>query len=284
MTCDLCQGRVARRAVGDQRMLVCRGCGFGQVVGGATGGADYWDRRGDLAGELAKPYWTTARTSVFAAALDRLAGGVQGRTLLDIGGGVGHFAACALEQGWDAYSLDVSPTATEIAGDRLGADRAVTELPPSLAGRCDAVTLWCVIAHVPDARPLLDQAVQALRPGGRLFLTTPNFRFQAGYARVLAAAGRPLDFAAHDHRLHFTAASLRLLLGRAGLRVEQFAYVGVTEDCLFDRRLAGALVPAKRVWNWTSVQLARGGLPLLSSELQVLATVTAGDAAPVTVG
>lgn len=273
-TCPVCRaGPVARRTVGARPVLACTRCGFGRLVD-ARGTDDYWERGHDLDRESTDPYWTTARTSVFAAALARLAGQVEGRTLVDLGGGVGHFAACARDRGWDAYSLDVSPAARALAAARLGPDRALDTLPGTLVGRCDVVTMWCVVAHVADPRPLLAQAAAALRPGGRLLVTTPNFRFQAGYARFLALGGRRLDFLAHDHLLHFTDASLRLLLRQAGFEAARVAYIGVTEDCLADRRLATTAVPAKRLWNRATVGLARLGLPLLCSELQVIATST----------
>ena len=268
--CYVCGTATGWRRIGPNDVSVCPRCGFGRLVDGPQAG-DYWSRQDDLHGELTEEYWTTARTRVFTAALQRLEREVSGRRLLDLGGGVGHFARCALEAGWDAYSVDVSPTASAAAAARIGPERALHHLPASLLGTFDAVTAWCVAAHVDDPRRLLADAQKALRPGGRLFLTTPNFRFQAGYARVLAATGRTLDFAAHDHVGHFTPQSLQLLLRQAGLEPPSFAYVGVTEDCLLDRRLATILVPAKRAWNRAAVWLAALRVPLLSSELQVLA-------------
>jgi 2-polyprenyl-3-methyl-5-hydroxy-6-metoxy-1,4-benzoquinol methylase len=135
----------------------------------------------------------------------------------------------------------------------------------------DVVTMWCVVAHVPDPRALLSDAVRALRPGGVLLLTTPNLRFQMGYAAALGALGRPLDFESHDHLLHFTPSAIRRLLADVGLRAHRFTYVGITEDCVASRRLAPLLVPAKRVWNRAAVIASRAGAPLVSSELQVLA-------------
>lgn len=272
--CYVCGGTVGPRHVGGNDVLACRRCGFAALPAG-TATPDYWARKDALDDELAEPYWTTARTSVFHGALDRLAGQVQGRRLLDLGGGVGHFARCALDRGWDAWSVDVSPAASAAAGARIGPERALPAVPDALAGTFDVVTLWCVVAHLADPRRILDEAVHALRPGGRLFLTTPNFRFQSAYARVLAASGRSLDFAAHDHVAHFTPRSLRLLLEQHGFDVRPFTYVGVTEDCLLDRRLASALVPAKRAWNSATVRLSRAGVPLLSSELHVVAIAPA---------
>jgi 2-polyprenyl-3-methyl-5-hydroxy-6-metoxy-1,4-benzoquinol methylase len=277
--CYVCRGPTATRRVAGNEVVVCTACGFGALTVQSV--ADYWERHDDLERELEDRYWTSARTAVFRSALARLAGRVEGRRLLDLGGGVGHFARCALDLGWDAYSVDVSTTATAAAASCLGDGRASTAVPASLAGAFDVVTLWCVAAHVTDPRRVLRDAVNALRPGGLLFLTTPNFRFQAGYARVLAAAGKSLDFAAHDHVVHFTPASLALLLADVGFEQATFTYVGVTEDCLLDRRMAGVLVPAKRLWNWTAVRAAGLGAPLMSSELHALAVVSAPKAATV---
>lgn len=269
--CYVCGQATAARRIGPNEVSVCTECGFGRLADGPRPD-DYWSRQDDLHGELAETYWTTARTSVFSAALDRLAQAVSGRRLLDLGGGVGHFARCALDAGWDAYSVDVSASASAAAAERIGRERALRRVPPSLLGTFDAVTVWCVAAHIDDPRQLLAGAETALRPGGVVFLTTPNFRFQAGYARMLGIAGRTLDFAAHDHVGHFTPESLRLVLRQAGLEPAPFAYVGVTEDCLLDRRLAALLVPAKRAWNKAAVWLSGHRVPLLSSELQIVAT------------
>lgn len=250
-------------------MLVCPACGTGHVRGDGAP-PDYWARHSDIEHELGETYWTQARTTVFRGALRRLDDEVGGGRLVDLGGGVGHFSSCALELGWDAYSLDPSDAARTEAARRIGTGRSLSSVPDGFDHTCDAVTLWCVLAHVPDPRAVLARAAALLKPGGRFFLTTPNFLFQAPYAWVLARLGRPIDFVAHDHLLHFTPAGLDLLLHQAGLVAISYTYVGVTEDCVFDRRLARWLVPVKRAWNSVGVGMTRVGLPALSSELQVV--------------
>ncbi|HEV2089209.1 MAG TPA: class I SAM-dependent methyltransferase, partial [Cryptosporangiaceae bacterium] len=235
--------------------------------------ADYWTRRHEAGDLAADRYWTEARTTVFGGALALLeAGGGKGR-ILDVGGGVGHFAGMALAAGWDAYSLDVSELAVAAAAQRIGAARSLSTISEDLAGTFDAVTLWCVIAHVPDPRAVLADAVRALRPGGQLFLTTPNFRFQIGYAAALARLRRPIDFSGHDHLLHFTTDSLGRTLEAVGLSSWQLQFVGVTEECVAEPRLARWVVPAKRAWNRTAGHAARAHLPYLGSELQVVGSV-----------
>jgi SAM-dependent methyltransferase len=259
------------REVGGFPMLVCVRCGFGRVQS-TPPAADYWIRSDGTDSDVKDRYWTEARTAVFRGALDLLErDGGKGR-ILDIGGGVGLFSELALTAGWDAYSLDVSDVAVSAAADRIGGGRSLSAVPGELLGTCDAVTLWCVVAHVPDPRAVLAEALKALRPGGKLFLTTPNFRFQIRYAAVLARLGRPLDFSAHDHLLHFTVDALQRTLESVGLIGSRLAFVGVTEYCVADPRLARWAVPAKRVWNRSSLLATRARLPYLGSELQMVGT------------
>jgi len=199
--------------------------------------------------------------------------GVKGR-ILDFGGGVGYFAQLALELGWDAYSLDVSEHAQKAAAIRLGSERSLSpdQLEAFGTGCCDVVTLWCVIAHVPDPLSVVRQALDLLKPGGTLLVTTPNFIFQGALARALAKLDKPYDLVCRDHVLHFTPEALGQLLQKAGLEQWSFDYIGVTDNCFLLDKFTRVLVPLKRVWNYTGSLATRVGLPPLSSELQVLAT------------
>lgn len=269
--CYVCGAETSRRQVGGSLMRVCRACGFGRMEQ-ACESADYWTRQDEAEGELAQRYWTEARTAVFRGALAHLeAVGGKGR-LLDMGGGVGHFAHTALDAGWDAYSLDVSSVAVAAAAERIGSARSLSTIPDGIAGTCDSVTLWCVIAHLSDPRAVLTDALRALRPGGKLFLTTPNFRFQMAYGAVLHRFGRPIDFSGHDHLLHFTAEALTRTLQSVGIVDCRFTFVGVTEDCVAIPGLARWVVPAKRAWNRGAAGASRVGLPYIGSELQVVGT------------
>ena len=191
--------------------------------------------------------------------------------LLDLGGGIGEFAAEALDAGWDAYSFDTSPEAAAAAQQRLG-ERALT----APATGFDVVTLWCVIAHLPEPDHLFGSVREALRPGGTLWLTTPNFAFQRRYARLLALAHRPLMFGTgDDHLWHFTAESLRRLLLAQGFDDVRFHYRGVIEWCSTGGSSSRLLIAGKRVWNAGVYTCYRFGMPLATSELQVTARLTA---------
>jgi len=239
------------------------------VLSRASGRRDYWD---PAAGSLEDTsYWTEAKKRYFDSTLALLAKESAGRRLLDVGGGVAFFAERALQRGWDAYSLDSSDTVTRLAGERVGEKRAWISFDEDASHSFDVVTLWCVVAHTTEPGELLLLARKALRPGGQIWVSTPNFRFQKPYSSARALLRRPLDFAAHDHIVHFTPESLRLLLVRAGFKDTTFRFEGITEACLVAGSRAPLLVAGKRVWNTIAFAAARLGLPNLTSELQVTA-------------
>lgn len=259
--CLVCGGETTETRYGVSRFSECPRCGLARVRD-YDGRLDYWDSKC-----IDDPYWSRARESYFRGALAALPPG----RLLDIGGGVGEFAHVARSLGRDAYSLDTSQGATA-AARRLIGEHAIMDAP---AGVFDIATLWCVIAHVADPGGLLDSAVAALRPAGTLWLTTPNFAFQKRYARLLNTAGRPLVFGGgDDHLWQFTADSLTRLLRQHDFTDVRFTYRGVTEWCSSGRSSSRVLVGCKRGWNRAAITCHRAGLPLLTSDLQVLARRT----------
>jgi SAM-dependent methyltransferase len=107
-----------------------------------------------------------------------------GGRLLDVGSGFGHFLKAA-SSGYVASGLELGPVAVERARGHFGIScevGSVYAMPPGLAGTCDAVTAWDFIEHVPDPIGALTAMRGALKPGGHVFLSTPD-------ARSLAARG-----------------------------------------------------------------------------------------------
>jgi SAM-dependent methyltransferase len=194
----------------------------------------------------------------------------QGRRLLDLGGGVGFFTQMALEKGWDAATLDVSPSVAQRAAARVGEDRSLTEVPDARQGTFDAVTMWCVIAHTRNPEALIRTARDALAPDGVLWVTTPNFSFQKPYAAARKRLGRELDFGRDDHVGHFTPRALREMLSQAGLVDVQFHFRGITERCVAAESGNRALIEGKRWWNRLAAGMLRFGFNPMS-ELQVTA-------------
>jgi SAM-dependent methyltransferase len=263
--CRICEGSTAPLAIGAARFDRCTECGYAFLVDPPSA-SDYWPE--DAA--ATSDFWTEAKARYFRTALAMLGRATPGRRLVDVGGGVGYFARIALDDGWDASSMDVSELATAVAAERIGDHRVLRSLDEVAPRSIDVATLWCVVAHVEDPVGLLEAVGRVIRPGGVVWLTTPNFTFQRSYARLRLLAHRPIDFAADDHRGQFTPRATARLLARAGFGRPRWSYCGITEFCATTRSSASAALSVKRAWNRCAHEAGRLGLPLVVSELQTV--------------
>ena len=96
-----------------------------------------------------------------------------GGRVLDFGAATGGLVARFLAAGVNADGLEYSSSAREwcnqVRGIRLF--KAIEDIPPETY---DLITMIEVIEHVPDLWSVLSGIRQCLRPGGELFVTTPN--------------------------------------------------------------------------------------------------------------
>jgi SAM-dependent methyltransferase len=152
-------------------------------------------------GALAKR-WTESYPSAFGS-------------VLEVGGGDGHFA-CLLEQyGAKVTTVDPAPAACRIARGR-GITRVVEGFltPETFPGeRFDAVIARHVLEHVRQPVEFLDLLGRHLGPGGILFLEVPNLD-------AIVARERFQDFYA-EHPLYFDPASLARTVQQSGLAVQE---------------------------------------------------------------
>ncbi len=95
---------------------------------------------------------------------------------LDIGCAKGFLVMAFLEQGIDAYGLDISEYAIgaspESVRQRLGVHDAGTEPLPFPDDSFDFVTILGVIEYLKDHELAISEIRRVLRPGGRVYLTT----------------------------------------------------------------------------------------------------------------
>jgi SAM-dependent methyltransferase len=105
--------------------------------------------------------------------------------LLDVGCACGFFVEAALEAGFDAHGLEISPVAIEAAPEVVR-PRLVQGDVNHLVGRAetpfDVVTAFDIIEHTFDPIAFLESLTPLLRPGGLLVLTTPDTRHFLRYA------------------------------------------------------------------------------------------------------
>jgi SAM-dependent methyltransferase len=138
-----------------------------------------------------------------------------GGRLLDVGCGSGAFLAQMAALGWRAEGIDPDPAA--VAGAREAGlevtQGTLADLDPAEhAGAFDAITLSHVIEHLHDPAENLRRINLLLRPGGLLWIATPNLQ-----ALGLRRFGRDwLNLDPPRHLVLFTRASLERLLRDTG--------------------------------------------------------------------
>jgi SAM-dependent methyltransferase len=163
---------------------------------------------------------------------DRVARQVEGRRrILDVGCGPGTLLG-ALGEEHECVGVDITAKqigyAQEVYGSATRSFYACSleELATEL-GPFDAVTAVELIEHLPEdlARSTLETAVERLRPGGKLVVTTPNYRSAWPLVeRMVDRLGDVEYYVQHINKLN--RGSLGTLLEGIGLRdVEVRAYL-----------------------------------------------------------
>ena len=98
-----------------------------------------------------------------------------GGSLLDVGCGNGDFLRLAQAAGWDVQGVDFDPLAVEAARKhKLDVRHGGLEQVQERKGSYDWITCSHVIEHVHDPVQWLSDMHALLRPGGTLWLQTPN--------------------------------------------------------------------------------------------------------------
>ena len=169
--------------------------------------------------------WARETRSAYEAVL----GGVRERLdhceqpmVFDIGAGVGDFLALAGDSGFRISGNELNPAAAEYTLKRHGIALNTLRLSEQQPECTDALTMWCVLAHVPEPEEFLVEALAMLRPGGILFLRTPRWCTidTVGVSLAKATGNRVWQIAdgrvslAHLHL--FSDEGLRRVLERAG--------------------------------------------------------------------
>ncbi len=165
-----------------------------------------------------------------------------GQNLLDIGCGNGSFLSSAHEAGWVVTGIDPDPqavaTAKELGFDvRLGS----IDLLDGVSSRFDVITLSHVIEHVHEPKKVIQAVHRLLKPGGVLYIDTPNIESK-GAARF-GRSWRGLE--TPRHLVLFSSGGIVGLLNACGFgRIELKHRVDVRQSMyLSSLRIQSGLSP-----------------------------------------
>jgi 2-polyprenyl-3-methyl-5-hydroxy-6-metoxy-1,4-benzoquinol methylase len=218
--CPACGHGDASRAFGKDTYdyARCRRCGLVFInpipIAGAL--ADSYD-------DLSREYFLDERRKAIdeypqrhareIALLTRI--GATGR-LLDVGCATGSFMMAARTMGFRVIKgVDIAAPSVALARER-GFEATAGDFPAGLFApdSFDIVTMWNTLEHLPSPFAFLEEAHRVVAPGGYVAVSVPNYASLS--VRLLGTRYR---YIALEHLNYFTAATLGLLLRRAGFEV-----------------------------------------------------------------
>ncbi len=212
---------------GVYEVLRCPGCGSGRTLPAASAAdlagyypedyAPYDESMGPLVRTVSRAIRWWQRRAAFAGEPLRVVAQSPAGRMVDVGCGRGDLAAAFVERGWRATGVEPSAAACDLAR-RRGVDARVGTLDDVAleAGAYDAAVFQHSLEHTPDPGGDLARVQAALRRGGAVLITVPNFA--NWQPRRVGSRWYHLDLP--RHRTHFTAVGLAAALAGAGLHVE----------------------------------------------------------------
>jgi len=178
-------------------------------------------------GPAVQRFWHLAKQLAIA----RLLPPARGDHVLDIGCGSGVISDFLARAGADVLAVDGSGEAIAFARERFGAPnlefrQGLVDESFTVERPVDKVYCLELIEHIyrPQARALLDHARAVMRPGARIFLTTPNYR--SAWPVIEWAMDRARlapELGGAQHVEHYHPAKLRALCEESGFAVETMA-------------------------------------------------------------
>ena len=177
------------------------------------------------------------------AHIERLAGGLAGKRIVDVGCGGGILAEAMARRGARVTGIDLSEKPLRVAQLHLLESAlqvryelaAAEDFAARHAGSFDLVTCMELLEHVPDPASTVAACARLLRPGGRAFFSTINRNPKAYLFAVIGAEYvlKLLPRGTHDYARFIRPSELAQWCRGAGLRAAEMT--GMTYNPLTRR-------------------------------------------------
>jgi SAM-dependent methyltransferase len=191
----------------------------------------------------------------------------QGKKLIDIGCGTGHFAALMKKNGYEVIGLEPDPIARKNAKSINNIDaKDVKELSNLQSESADVITMWHVLEHVYDLKEAIQEYKRVLNNHGVLLVAVPNLEsYDADYYKEYWAA-----YDVPRHLYHFRKEDIKRLFN--GFDMELSAVLPMKFDSFYVSMLSekykgGSLVSAMNIGRKSNAKAKHMGY---SSQVYVL--------------
>lgn len=182
----------------------------------------------------------------------------NGKKLLDIGAGTGHFLSKAKESGYTVLGLEPDEDARKVALSESGVELKDLSLLHELNEGFDIVSMWHVLEHVYHLQQDLEKIASLVNQNGVLIIAVPNYTsFDAHYYKEYWAA-----YDVPRHLYHFSPKSIIPLVESKGLKFEKMLpmkFDSYYVSMLSEKYKGGSMLKALRI-GFLSNSKAKEGL------------------------
>lgn len=223
LNCLICDSSQLKPLEGyhETHLVKCGTCNFvfAQKIPTTQELIDYYDGYGR------NDYLSPITIKRYHELLDQMEKYRKTNRILDVGCGIGYFLEVAKERGWEVHGTEYTDKALEICRSK-GIEMQEGKLDPSKFdhGSFDIITSFEVLEHINNPQEEVTNFNTLLRPGGLIYLTTPNFNSLLRYR----LKDRYDVITYPEHLSYYTPRTLNHLFNKAGFQKQQIQTTGIS--------------------------------------------------------